>query len=100
MFTLPALTPVTTPTLLTVATPTSELTHALLVAAVPLPVNVTVSSTHTLVDPLTVGNGLTVTVMSSVATHPFASVPVTVYVAVAVGMNDVHWLHRCPIHNS
>ena len=89
MFTLPALTPVTTPTLLTVATPTSELTHALLVAAIPLPVKFTVSSTHTLVDPLTVGNGLTVTVMSSVATQPLPSVPVTVYVAVAVGMNDV-----------
>ena len=42
-----------------------------------------------LVAPVMTGRSLTVTVISSVETHPLASVPVTVYVAVAVGTNDV-----------
>ena len=36
----------------------------------------------------TVGKALTVTLTASVLTHPLASVPVTVYVAVAVGEKE------------
>ena len=38
---------------------------------------------------LTVGNGFTVTVLVAVFTHPFTSVPVTVYVVVEVALKAV-----------
>ena len=54
--------PVTTPLLLTVATPVLADIHGLVVAAVPLPVKVVVLPTQTLVVPLIVGRALTVTI--------------------------------------
>ena len=89
MVAVPAPTPVTNPELLTVATPTSELTHGFELAATSIDDSCTVSSTQTLAPPVIVGSELTVTTTSSVATQPFASVPVTVYVAVDVGVNAV-----------
>ena len=59
---VPAVTPVTTPLLVTVATPVLADTHGLVVAAVADPVNVVVLPTHTLVVPLIVGRALTVTI--------------------------------------
>ncbi len=59
---VPAATPVTTPVLLTVATPGLVLTHGLLAAAVPLPVKLVVLPIHTVVVPVIVGVGFTVIV--------------------------------------
>src|SRR5688500_15213268 len=46
---------------------------------------------------LTSGAGFTLTVIVSVSEHPLASVPVTVYVSVVVGLNETlsrtPWLH-------
>ena len=41
-----------------------------------------------LADAVTIGKGFTVTVMFAVFAHPFASVPVTVYVVVAAGETE------------
>jgi hypothetical protein len=85
---VPEDTPVTKPLLLTVATDTSLLNHASLLAGVPLPSKSVVDAIHTVVVPLIVGKAFTVTTTSSVFSHPLASVPVTVYVVVEVGTND------------
>ena len=63
------------------------LNHGLLLLAVPLPLNVVLAPIQTSVAPLMLGNDNTVTTTSSVFTQPFASVPVTVYVLVTVGLN-------------
>src|SRR5882672_9914121 len=65
---VPAATPVTTPALLTVATPVLEDVHGLTAAGVPDPVNVVVTPTHTFKVPPIVGCALTVTV--TVLLHP------------------------------
>jgi hypothetical protein len=62
MAAVPTATPVTSPVLLTVATDVLPLVQALLVAAVPLPLNAILDPIHTLVVPLIVGNAFTVTV--------------------------------------
>ena len=59
---VPALTPVTNPVLLIVATAGLEETHGLVVAAVAEPTNEIVEPTHTLVDPVILGKAFTVTV--------------------------------------
>jgi hypothetical protein len=56
----------------------------------PLPVNVTLPPAQTAAAvelAVTVGNAFTVTVVMSVLEHPLPSVPVTVYVSVATGVN-------------
>ena len=68
MLAVPAATPVTKPVFETVATDVFEETHALVVAAVPDPVNWEVPPTHNEVVPVTVGLVLTVTV--EIAEHP------------------------------
>ena len=65
---MPAATPVTTPALLTVATPVFEDIHGLAAAGVPEPVNVVVDPTQTVSVPLIVGCAFTVTV--AVLLHP------------------------------
>ena len=60
---VPAATPVTTPELVIVALAGVEETQGLLVAAVGLPVSVTVPPTQTALFPDTVGFALTVTVV-------------------------------------
>ena len=58
----------------------------------PVPVKVTAMPAHIVVAlavELTVGNAFTVIVFVDVPTQPFASVPVTVYVVVALGVNAV-----------
>ena len=58
----PALTPVTTPELDTVPFAGVPETHALLAAAVPLPVSCRVAPTHNALSPVMVGLGFTVIV--------------------------------------
>ena len=65
---MPAAIPVTTPALLTVATPVLEDVHGLAAAGVPEPVNVVVDPTQTFSAPVIVGCTLTVTV--AVLLHP------------------------------
>jgi hypothetical protein len=65
---VPAETPVTSPELLTVATPVVEETHGLEAAGVPEPVNCVVDPAQTLRVPVMVGDALTVTV--AVVMHP------------------------------
>ena len=65
---VPGLTPVTTPALLTVATPVFDDVHGLAAAGVPDPVNVIVDPSQTAVGPVIVGSALTVTVTALV--HP------------------------------
>ena len=59
---LPAVTPVTTPELLTVATDVFDDTHAFDAAGVPEPLRFVVPLIHTLGVPLMVGNAFAVTV--------------------------------------
>jgi hypothetical protein len=59
---VPALTPVTTPALFTVATPGVAEIHGFTAAGVPDPVNVVVAPTQTVNVPVMVGSALTVTV--------------------------------------
>ena len=59
---VPALTPVTTPAVLTVATEVFEAPHGLVAAGVPDPVNALVEPTQILTVPVIVGNALTVSV--------------------------------------
>ena len=68
MTVVPGLTPVTTPVLLTVATPGVDEVHGVVAAGVPDPVNVMVEPSQTTVGPEIVGAALTVTV--SVLLHP------------------------------
>jgi hypothetical protein len=65
---LPTATPVTTPVLLTVATPGVPDTHGLVAAAVPEPVKGDVDPTQTDNVPVIVGAAFTVTV--AVLLHP------------------------------
>ena len=65
---VPGLTPVTTPALLTVATPVFDEVHGLTAAGVPDPVNVMLDPTQTAVGPVMVGSAFTVTV--AVLVHP------------------------------
>ena len=60
MMAVPAEIPVTTPVLLTVATPGLEETHGLTVAGVPEPINVVVLLIQIVLVPVMVGNALTV----------------------------------------
>ena len=62
--TVPAATPITTPTLLTVATPVFDDTHGVVLEAVPDPTKAVVELTHTLNVPVIVGNEFTVTVVA------------------------------------
>ena len=62
--TVPADTPVTTPTLLTVATPVFDDTQGVVLEAVPDPINAVVEFIHTLKVPVIVGNAFTVTVVA------------------------------------
>jgi hypothetical protein len=78
MVVVPGLTPVTTPTLFTVATPVLDDVHGLAAAGVPDPVKVMVAPSHTAVGPVIVGCALTVIVV--VLLHPL----LLVYVIVAV----------------
>jgi hypothetical protein len=101
---VPALTPVTVPVMvLTVATAVADEVHTPPEVVL---VNVVVEPTHALVVPpieARTGKAFTVTVAWSVFTHPFESVPVTVYVvvvdglavtlAVFVALNPVDGLH-------
>ncbi len=59
---MPGLTPVTTPPLVTVATPVLDDVHGLAAAGVPDPVNVIVDPSQTAVGPVIVGSAFTVTV--------------------------------------
>ena len=68
MVVVPAATPVTTPALLTVATPVFDEIHGLAAAGAPDPVNVVVDPTQTVNVPVIVGCALTVTVV--VLEHP------------------------------
>ena len=65
---MPAATPVTTPALLTVATPVLDDVHGLTAAGVPDPVSVVVDPAQTFNIPVIVGCALTVTVV--VLEHP------------------------------
>ena len=65
---VPGLTPVTTPALLTVATPVLEDVHGLTAAGVPEPVNVVVDPAQTFNIPVIAGCALTVIV--AVLLHP------------------------------
>ncbi len=65
---VPAATPVTTPVLLTVATPVLEDVHGFAAAGVPDPVKVVVAPTQTVSVPVMVGCALTVIV--TVLLHP------------------------------
>jgi hypothetical protein len=75
---VPGLTPVTTPALVTVATPVLEEVQGLTAAGVPDPVNVIVEPSQTVVGPLIVGCALTVIV--TVLLHPLLLVYVMVVV--------------------
>jgi hypothetical protein len=75
---VPAATPVTTPALLTVATPVLEDVHGFTAAGVPDPVSVVVDPTQTFNVPVIAGCALTVTV--AVLLHPL----LLVYVMIAV----------------
>ena len=59
---MPGLTPVTTPTLVTVATPVLDEVHGFAAAGVPDPVKVIVDPSQTAVGPVIVGNAFTVIV--------------------------------------
>jgi hypothetical protein len=72
MLVVPEVTPVTTPALVTVATPVLEEVHGLTAAGVPDPVNAVVAPTQTLNVPVIVGKGFTLTVTDDVPTHPVA----------------------------
>src|SRR5210317_287396 len=87
--TVPTLEAVRTPALEIVASVLLFTLHGLVKDEVLVVASVVEFPTLRLVAPVITGKSLTVTVISSVAIQPFASVPVTVYVAVAVGMNDV-----------
>jgi hypothetical protein len=65
---VPAATPVTTPVLVTVATPVLDDVHGFTAAAVPDPVSVVVEPTQTFNVPVIVGCALTVIV--TVLEHP------------------------------
>ena len=65
---VPGLTAVTTPVLLTVATPVLDEVHGVVAAGVPDPVNVIVAPAHTAVGPVIVGCAFTVIV--TVLEHP------------------------------
>ncbi len=65
---VPGFTPVTSPPLLTVATPVLEDVHGFAAAGVPDPVNVVVEPTQTVNVPVIVGCALTVIVI--VLLHP------------------------------
>jgi hypothetical protein len=84
---LPAVTPVTLPVIeFTVATAVLEEVHT--PPAVVL-VKIVLEPIHAFVVPpiaARTGKSFTVTVTASMLTHPFASVPVTVYVVVTVGL--------------
>lgn len=66
---VPAETPVTSPEFEMVATEVLLETQALLVAAVPFPVNFKVAFSQTSVPPEIVGSGFTVIVMLAVLAH-------------------------------
>ena len=68
MVVVPAATPVTTPALVTVATPVLDDVQGLAAAAVPDPFNVVVDPTQTVNVPVIVGCALTVIV--TVLEHP------------------------------
>jgi hypothetical protein len=59
---VPAVTPVTTPVLSTVATPGVADTHGFTAAGIPDPVRAVVAPTHAVKVPVIVGNALIVTV--------------------------------------
>ena len=63
MIVVPGLTPVTTPALVTVATPVLEDVHGLTAAGVPDPVSVVVDLSQTVSVPVIVGRASTVTVI-------------------------------------
>ena len=65
---MPGLTPVTTPALVTVATPVFDDVHGVPAAGVPDPVNVIVDPSQTAVRPVIVGCALTVIV--TILLHP------------------------------
>src|SRR5678816_3865181 len=67
---VPALTPVTNPVLLTVATPGVADTQGLTAAGVPDPVNCVVAPIQAIGVPVIVGNGLIVTVMVRIRRAP------------------------------
>lgn len=81
---VPGATPVTTPALVTVANAVLLLTHVPPVVGE----RVVVDPTHTAEAPviLTVGLGLTVTVILKDPVHPLESVTVTIYVVVVTGL--------------
>ena len=56
----------------------------------PVPLKITDDPIHIIVDGVvvTVGNAFTVTVVVAILVQPFASVPVTVYVAVVAGTKE------------
>jgi len=68
MVVVPAATPVTTPALLTVATPVLEDVHGLTAAGVPEPVNVVVDPAQTVNVPVIAGCVLTV--IGTLLEHP------------------------------
>jgi hypothetical protein len=68
MIVVPAAMPVTTPALLTVATPVFDDVHGLTAAGVPEPFNVVVDPTQIVNVPVMVGRAFTVTV--AVLLHP------------------------------
>ena len=68
MTAVPGLTPVTTPALVTVATPVFEEVQGVVTAGVPEPISVIVAALQTAVGPLIVGCALTV--MVTVLEHP------------------------------
>lgn len=65
---VPAETPVTTPVLLTVATPVLDDVHGLVAEGVPDPLSVVTDPAHTVNVPVMVGNAFTVTV--AIFWHP------------------------------
>jgi hypothetical protein len=82
MVVIPAPTPVTTPALLTVATPVLDDVHGLAAAGVPEPANVVVDPTQTFTIPVIAGCAFTVTV--AVLEHPLLLVYVMVVVPAAI----------------
>ena len=103
MTVVPGFTPVTTPALVTVATPVLDEVHGLTAAGVPEPVNVIVAPSHTAVGPPIVGLALTVIVtvllqpllfvyvMTEVPPATPVTTPAFVIVATPV-LDDVHGL--------
>ena len=76
----------------------SEVSLSQLIVALLVAVSVTASPEQTLwsAPASTVGNALTVTSTASVLVQPLASVAVTVYVVVDVGVKMFHLLHYYP----